>query len=383
LNTLFYIFVCYAFDYNMIERDMQSLIKLLCLFLYWASVVHSADDGVQFRLLSHSALNNEDYHVRFSKSLELEAIEPSNEVTDTVSSRLDTTSYFHLADSSVIQSQQLQLDLRDVSFADSVILYDPGALGQGTGDEPDIKFQKSENALGTPDFHLSEEGSFVSLGRGGILVLKFVDNVLVDGPGPDINIFKPNINSDDVFVWISHDGFVFFPVGKTSGGNTVIDIHQKTKPNLFYPYIKLKDDPAQGGQNGAALGADIDAVGAINTAIYQVIQADLLFSERTAKLTSEAPGILSEIGDLIRKYDPTSVSIEVHTDSWGTEDFNLMLSQEQAGIVQNYLFDIEKLKEMGYSIVGWGEIKPIASNSTEEGRYRNRRIEMLIRLKSQ
>jgi len=65
-----------------------------------------------------------------------------------------------------------------------------------------------------------------------------------------------------------------------------------------------------------------------------------------------------------------------HTDSIGTEEYNMGLSQRRADAVRNAMIKLgvapERLVARGY-----GESKPIATNSTEEGRAENRRVELL------
>jgi len=265
----------------------------------------------------------------------------------------------------------------DISFADTVVLYDPGAFGEGTGDEPDVRYQNAKSALGASDYDAEKDTGYVSLGKGGTLVLRFIDNVLFDGPGPDLHIFKTS--DDDVFVWISEDGTIFTSVGKTTKIQSSLDIRPYIRPGMVYPYIKLRDDPYQGEQEGPSLGADIDAVGAINAAIRITIEADNLFPVKKSRFTEDASRWLSQIADTIRQVPKPHVDIEVYTDSWGTEDYNLIITQSQAAMILNYFLDTEGLTEMTSSVLGLGEANPRASNDTEEGRRLNRRVELLIR----
>ena len=80
----------------------------------------------------------------------------------------------------------------------------------------------------------------------------------------------------------------------------------------------------------------------------------------------------------VKKYQGYKVSIEGHTDSRGTERYNQRLSERRAAAVKEYLLkqgvaDGARLKAKGY-----GKSKPIADNSTEKGRFENRRVEILI-----
>jgi outer membrane protein OmpA-like peptidoglycan-associated protein len=70
------------------------------------------------------------------------------------------------------------------------------------------------------------------------------------------------------------------------------------------------------------------------------------------------------------------LEIQGHTDNKGSNDHNMKLSKHRANTVINYLelfgIDSKKLKAKGY-----GETKPVASNDTEEGRAKNRRVELV------
>lgn len=157
-----------------------------------------------------------------------------------------------------------------VSFADAVVSYAPGMVG-GSPTEP---YRGAFNALGVPDY-AGADGcasqvacTFVSLGDGGSVTLRFVNNRLT-GSGTnalDLWIFEIGPDVEDTFVEISKDGVSYAGVGKVAGATAGIDI------DAFgfgvtdeFAFIRLTDDGAEGGQSGATVGADIDAVGAIST----------------------------------------------------------------------------------------------------------------------
>ena len=80
----------------------------------------------------------------------------------------------------------------------------------------------------------------------------------------------------------------------------------------------------------------------------------------------------------VKKYRGYKVSIEGHTDNIGSEQYNQRLSKRRAAAVKEHLLkhgvaDGARLKTKGY-----GKSKPIADNSTEKGRFENRRVEILI-----
>lgn len=157
-----------------------------------------------------------------------------------------------------------------ISFADAVVDYSPGVVSSG----PTAPYQGEVNALGAPDYSgantcaSADVCSFVSLGVGGTLTLRFTDNLLT-GSGDsadDLWIFEIGPDIEDTLVWISKDGDVWSSVGSVTGSTRGIDI------DAFgfgiddqFGWIRLQDVAALDGQTGATVGADIDAVGAIST----------------------------------------------------------------------------------------------------------------------
>lgn len=145
------------------------------------------------------------------------------------------------------------------SFADKVASFEPGAP------LPAEQFRQPQGALGVPDFKSTDDNTYVSLGKGGVLTLEFVDNRLVDVPGNDLYLFEIGPEVESTFVEISEDGANWISVGKVQGSTAYIDIGPHTRPGQQFRFVRLKDDPSQGGHGGQTPGADIDAVGAIGS----------------------------------------------------------------------------------------------------------------------
>ncbi len=156
-----------------------------------------------------------------------------------------------------------------ISFADTLISL------TYTASLPSAPHQGGFNALGLPDYAgvnscANQPGcTFVSLGSGGSIVLRFDDNKLT-GSGSnalDLWVFEVGPNVEDTFVDISKDGVTWSSVGKVFGSTAGIDIDAFgfTTTDLF-GFVRLTDDPNEGGGgSGGTVGADIDAVGAIST----------------------------------------------------------------------------------------------------------------------
>jgi hypothetical protein len=158
------------------------------------------------------------------------------------------------------------------SFADTVVTYTPGMVG-GQPTEP---YRGEFNALGFPNYAGANTASsqaactFVSLGDGGRIVLRFDDNKLT-GSGDnrlDLWVFEVGPDIEDTFVDISKDGLIWHSVGKVFGSTAGIDIDAFgfTHADQF-AFIRLTEDTNEGAQSGATVGADIDAVGAISTVL--------------------------------------------------------------------------------------------------------------------
>ena len=82
--------------------------------------------------------------------------------------------------------------------------------------------------------------------------------------------------------------------------------------------------------------------------------------------------------EFVRKYPGSSISVEGHTDSTGTPKYNQGLSERRAAAVKKYLLDNGVTSADKITSVGYGETRPIASNDTAEGRFQNRRVEIVI-----
>ena len=89
-------------------------------------------------------------------------------------------------------------------------------------------------------------------------------------------------------------------------------------------------------------------------------------------------GLLTKVKQAINMFPGCSITIEGHTDSHGSDQKNMVLSQERAEAVNKYIQANMGLNASRINAVGYGESKPIANNETREGRAKNRRIEVII-----
>ena len=88
--------------------------------------------------------------------------------------------------------------------------------------------------------------------------------------------------------------------------------------------------------------------------------------------------LLSKVRRAVRTFTDPQVTIEGHTDSTGTSEFNDHLSQQRAESVRQYLLANNVVREDQVVAAGFGSTRPLAPNTTAEGRAANRRIDVVI-----
>ncbi len=102
------------------------------------------------------------------------------------------------------------------------------------------------------------------------------------------------------------------------------------------------------------------------------------FATGKAVIRSDSFSLLDQVAQTIRAHEEIAkIRIEGHTDSSGSDAFNLALSQKRAEAVRDYLVK-KGVAADRLDPVGYGETKPIASNKTRAGRSQNRRVEFVI-----
>lgn len=87
---------------------------------------------------------------------------------------------------------------------------------------------------------------------------------------------------------------------------------------------------------------------------------------------------IQSVAEVMKKYPDLKIVIEGHTDNVGGEKYNLSLSQKRAEAIKNIMVTKFNIEPSRLTAKGFGESKPIASNSTKEGRQKNRRVEAAV-----
>jgi outer membrane protein OmpA-like peptidoglycan-associated protein len=102
----------------------------------------------------------------------------------------------------------------------------------------------------------------------------------------------------------------------------------------------------------------------------------ITFDTGKAAIRPGSKPVLDQIGALLKSDAALRLEIQGHTDNVGAPTANLTLSQQRAETVKKYLMDTHAIAAARLTTAGFGDTKPVADNSTEEGRAKNRRVEL-------
>lgn len=145
-----------------------------------------------------------------------------------------------------------------------------------------------------------------------------------------------------------------------------------------------------GGAAGAVIGRYMDkqaqeldselenaTVERVGEGIKVTFESGILFGFDSENLSGDALKNVNELAEVLKKYEDTEILIEGHTDNVGAAGYNEKLSERRARSVA------KQLKELGIqakrvTTKGYGLSQPVASNDTEAGRQKNRRVEVAI-----
>ena len=104
---------------------------------------------------------------------------------------------------------------------------------------------------------------------------------------------------------------------------------------------------------------------------------NVTFATDSADLRSGFFDVLNSVGTVLTEFDQTVVEVAGHTDSTGSDGYNLNLSQRRANTVGEYLYT-QGIMDQRIITVGMGEHHPVADNGTSDGRQMNRRVEITL-----
>ena len=134
-------------------------------------------------------------------------------------------------------------------------------------------------------------------------------------------------------------------------------------------------------QQEAELRAQLQGTGVSVTRVGQQIilnmPSNITFATDSSTVQAKFSETLVSVGLVLKKFNKTVIDVYGHTDSQGSDSYNLDLSNQRARAVATILAN-QGVDQRRFYITGKGEEDPIASNSTEAGRSQNRRVEIQL-----
>jgi outer membrane protein OmpA-like peptidoglycan-associated protein len=105
--------------------------------------------------------------------------------------------------------------------------------------------------------------------------------------------------------------------------------------------------------------------------------SDVLFRSGSFELLPGARERLAKVSGIVLAYSSLHLAVEGYTDSVGTDEYNLSLSERRAEAVRDYLVQ-QGILSGAIEARGFGKTEPVATNDTAEGRQQNRRVELVL-----
>jgi len=163
-------------------------------------------------------------------------------------------------------------------------------------------------------------------------------------------------------------------IGKKAGNTAVGAIIGGAIGGTAGAYIGRNMDKQAKEIEQSVPGAEVIPAG---EGIIVKFDSGILFGFDQSALTQNAMQNIDNLAASLNKYPNTDIMVIGHTDAVGSDAYNLKLSRERAEAVRAYAIlkgvDANRLKT-----VGKGESEPIASNDTDDGKAKNRRVEIVI-----
>ena len=152
------------------------------------------------------------------------------------------------------------------------------------------------------------------------------------------------------------------------------------RPSSDIQSIRFAGRWTKSGGFGLAFDSFCSRSSAAGSLLRLSLDASVLFDFDRSVLRSEAESVLRGAADRLRAYPRTRVIVEGHTDNVGAPAYNQRLSEQRAASVVKYLQSHLSVGPDGltFESVEYGEIRPASDNSTEQGRQRNRRVEIRV-----
>jgi outer membrane protein OmpA-like peptidoglycan-associated protein len=128
--------------------------------------------------------------------------------------------------------------------------------------------------------------------------------------------------------------------------------------------------------------SEVAAVTREGNLLSVTFKGDVTFDTNSTEVRPELYTEINRVARVLNQYPDTLIRVEGHTDSKGSDEYNMGLSKRRAAAVKT-LLSLRGVAENRIEVVGYGKTMPIATNDTELGRQKNRRVEIKIAPKTQ
>ncbi len=163
-------------------------------------------------------------------------------------------------------------------------------------------------------------------------------------------------------------------IGKQAGNTAIGAILGAVVGGAAGAYIGNYMDKQASEMSRDLEGAKIERVG---EGIKITFDSGILFAVNKATLNQASRDNLRQLAGILNKYKDTNILVEGHTDNTGSEEYNMELSKLRAQSVANYL-EANNVAPDRFTIMGYGETQPVATNATPQGRQLNRRVDIAV-----
>jgi outer membrane protein OmpA-like peptidoglycan-associated protein len=163
-------------------------------------------------------------------------------------------------------------------------------------------------------------------------------------------------------------------IGKIAGNTLLGAIAGAAVGGAAGAYIGRQMDKQAAEMRRDLEGAKVERVG---EGIKITFDSGLMFDVNKYDLRPASQENLTKLAAILNKYPDTNVLIEGHTDSTGSREINMPLSENRAKAVAAYLA-VLNVQSARFTVNGYGPDQPIGDNSTAEGRQQNRRVDLAI-----
>ena len=178
-----------------------------------------------------------------------------------------------------------------------------------------------------------------------------------------------------------------------------VDDREQRIAALDAQIVRLESQLGGVSEERVALQRRVDAQEALRSAVARVMVAftpdearverqgdDVLVSLLGIKFPAgksaigpDSEALMQKVKQSLELFPGAAIVVEGHTDANGGDSANLILSQDRADAVKQYLVTNFRVDPEKVSSIGYGEARPVATNETPAGRTRNRRIDLIIR----